>query len=264
MTTLNVGDYQIVPIIDGVLHSSIDSFLGKGSKPEDWRGTSTSLRTDNTVELALGGFLVRGPGDRVVLIDAGLGPLQRPGMNGGLMLDNLRAAGVETGDVTDVLFTHLHFDHVGWATQKGNVVFENATYRCDARDWDWFVGPDEGATRKLNPLRDRIETWDGPGTVLPGIDIQMAPGHTPGSTVIVVSHKTDRAVLLGDVVHCPAELIDDEWGTMGDVDPELARRTRAALNRELEGSTAHVVAAHFPGLEFGRLLGGQGKRQWVV
>ena len=63
-----------------------------------------------------------------------------------------------------------------------------------------------------------------------------APGHTPGSTIIVMSSGADRAMLLGDVVHCPIELLDDEWAGMGDVDPALARRTRVALARELEGS----------------------------
>ena len=68
-------------------------------------------------------------------------------------------------------------------------------------------------------------------------------------------------MLLGDVVHCPVELLDDEWAGMSDVDPELALRTRVALARELEGTDVPVAAAHFPGLQFGRLLLGEGKRQ---
>src|SRR5205814_8580706 len=100
--------------------------------------------------------------------------------------------------------------------------------------------------------------------LLPGVDTMAAPGHTPGSTIVVVSSGADRALLLGDVVHCPIELIDDEWGSMGDVDPELAKRTRIALARELEGTDVPVAAAHFPGLQFGRLLAAEGKRRWVV
>ena len=71
-------------------------------------------------------------------------------------------------------------------------------------------------------------------------------------------------MLLGDAVHCPVELVDDEWGTIGDVDPELAKRTKETLARELEGTTTHISAAHFPDMQFGRLLAGTGKRQWVV
>ena len=90
-----------------------------------------------------------------------------------------------------------------------------------------------------------------------------APGHTPGSTIVVLSSGDARALLLGDVVHCPVELLDDEWAGVGDVDPALAQRTRVALAQELEGSSTPVAAAHFPGMQFGRLLGAQGTRRWV-
>ena len=59
------------------------------------------------------------------------------------------------------------------------------------------------------------------------------------------------------------ELIDDEWAGLGDVDPDLALRTRMALIRELEGSEIPAAASHFPGMQFGRLLPANGKRSWV-
>jgi glyoxylase-like metal-dependent hydrolase (beta-lactamase superfamily II) len=183
---------------------------------------------------------------------------------GGAFLQSLAAHGVTPSEVTDVVFTHLHFDHVGWATRKGEVVFPNATYRCDRRDWTHFVGPDPGATRKLSPVESRLETWDASGPLLPGIDVLAAPGHTPGSTVVVLSSGADRALLLGDVAHCPVQLVDDEWAILGDVDPALARRTRTALAREIEDTGVPVAGVHFPGMRFGRLLSGQGGRRWVV
>jgi hypothetical protein len=70
-------------------------------------------------------------------------------------------------------------------------------------------------------------------------------------------------MLLGDVVHCPAELLSDDWEALADFDRELARRSRVALARELEGTDIPVAAAHFPGLQFGRLLAGESQRQWV-
>lgn len=234
-----------------------------GTTDDQWEPHRRFLDADGNVELALGGFLVRS-GERVVLVDAGIGDMTRGPFVGGALLDNLAALGLRPGDVTDVVFTHLHFDHVGWATQQGRVVFEKATYRCDARDWDHFVGHDEGSTKKLTPLVDRLETWSSSGPLLPGVDLMSAAGHTPGSTIVVVSSGTERALLLGDVVHCPVELLDDEWAGLGDVDPELATRTRNALARELEGQDVPVAAAHFPGMQFGRLLAAEGKRSWVA
>ncbi len=116
----------------------------------------------------------------------------------------------------------------------------------------------------LAPTVGRFATWSEGDRLVAGIDALAAPGHTPGSSVIVVSSGTERAMMLGDVVHCPVELLDDEWDGLFDVDPALARRTRLALTRELEGTDVPVAAAHFPGLAFGRLLRGEGRRRWVV
>ena len=267
---MRVGDLEVVPVLDGfarmpptaAFREGADAIGGKGGADEDWAPHRGLLDDEGLLEMALGGFLVRHR-DRVVLVDTGVGLIDVSPFHGGQLIDSLRALGVAPADVTDVVFTHLHFDHVGWATSKGSVVFPNAAYRCHRHDWAHFYGPDEGATRKLGPIADRMEVWDGDGRLLPGIDTMTAPGHTPGSTIVVLSSGADRALLLGDVVHCPIELLDDEWAGMGDVDPALARRTRVALARELEGTDTPAAAAHFPGLQFGRLLAGETSRQWV-
>ena len=183
--------------------------------------------------------------------------------SGGELLASLARLNLQPGDITDVVFTHLHFDHVGWASQEGAIVFPNATYRCDARDWQHFRD-NERVQPILAPIEDRLTTWDGSGPLVPGVDLMSAPGHTPGSTIIVLSSGTSRGLLLGDVVHCPVELLDDEWAGLGDVDPSLAKQTRNALAREIEGTNTPVTAAHFPGMVFGRLLAANGRRSWVV
>jgi len=268
---MKVGEISIDPVIDGVARFAPAAAFramgaaddAKGAKDEDWAPHAGLLTEDGMLEIALGGFLVR-TGERVVLVDTGIGALDTAGLRGGEFLDNLAALGVSPADVTDVLLTHLHFDHVGWATRHGEIVFPNATYRCDERDWSHFVGPDPGATKKLRPIEGHLEPWSTSETLFAGVDTMSAPGHTPGSTIIVLSSGTERAMLLGDVVHCPVELLDDEWAGMSDVDPALALRTRLALVRELEGTATPVAAAHFPGMKFGRLLFGSGTRSWVV
>jgi hypothetical protein len=65
------------------------------------------------------------------------------------------------------------------------------------------------------------------------------------------------------VVHCAAELLSDDWEAVFDVDRELGRRSREALARELEGTDIRAAGAHFPGLQFGRLLAADGRRRWV-
>jgi glyoxylase-like metal-dependent hydrolase (beta-lactamase superfamily II) len=312
---MNVGVIEIQPVIDGLLVSQLwstkpidDPAALTGPDPHPM------FRPDGMLESTLGGFLVR-TGERVVLVDAGAGqafvdgytapvidvddaddPIARVYRSRGVSDDAIRriaemfrgveldqghlpeslaALRVHPDDVTDLVITHLHFDHIGWATADGAPYFPNATIRCAAADLDFFLGrADEEATtslifraptaaQRLAPVLDRVETWDTDGTIMPGIDVRLAPGHTPGSTVVVVSDGRQRALLLGDVIHCPLELMDDDFNLLVDHDQELANRVREAYARELEGSDIPVAAAHFPGLRFGRLLAGEGTRRWT-
>jgi glyoxylase-like metal-dependent hydrolase (beta-lactamase superfamily II) len=264
---MKIGDLVVEPVFDGVMKAPATAF--KGTTVEQWAPHRQFLDSDDMLEFAMGGFLVYAPGGRLVLVDTGIGVGSGAIMGGtgkytgGALLNNLAAHQVRPGDITDVVFTHLHWDHVGWASQEGAIVFANATYRCDARDWEHFRD-NERVQPILAPIEDRLTTWDRSGPLGPGIDAMSAPGHTPGSTIIVLSSGTSRGLLLGDVVHCPVELLDDEWAGLGDVDPELAKRTRNALAREIEGTDTPVAAAHFQGMVFGRLLSANGRRSWVV
>jgi glyoxylase-like metal-dependent hydrolase (beta-lactamase superfamily II) len=193
-----------------------------------------------------------------------------------MYLQSLEQLGVRPEDVTDVALTHLHFDHIGWASDGEKPLFPNATYRCHSADWDFFMGADpyddsravglmggQRAVDLLPAVADRLEPWSGDGTIAPGIDVRSAPGHTPGSTILTISSGDARALLLGDVVHCPVELLENDWVAIGDIDRQLAARTREALAREMEGTDVPMAATHFPGLQFGRLIAGEGRRQWV-
>jgi len=265
---------RVTAILDGSLDVPAE-LMFPSTTAADWAPHRDLLTDDGLLPLPMGGFLVE-IGDRKVLVDAGFGePTPLEGF--GRLLKNLRAHGVEPADITDVLFTHLHFDHVGWATDAhGEVVFLNATYRCHAADLEFFFSPDlpdvqtgkfMGAAisppERLAPIRDRIVPFSGDESIAAGVDVRSAPGHTPGSAVIVLSSGTERCLLLGDVVHCPVELVDLEWQALGDVDRDLARRTREFWMREVEGGETPVAAAHFPGMQFGRLLRGEGGRTFT-
>jgi glyoxylase-like metal-dependent hydrolase (beta-lactamase superfamily II) len=265
---------RVTAIMDGQLDVPAE-LMFPTTTAQDWEPHRNVLTEDGLLPLPMGGFLVE-TGDRTVLVDAGFGePTPLAGF--GRLLHNLRANGVEPADVTDVVFTHLHFDHIGWATDaQGEVVFPNATYRCHGADLEFIFSPDlpEIQTGKfmgapisppdrLAPIRDRIAPFAGDETIAPGIDVRSAPGHTPGSAVIVLSSGTERCLLLGDVVHCPVELVDLEWQALGDVDPALARRTREVWMREVEGGEPAFAAAHFPGMQFGRLLRGERGRTFT-
>jgi glyoxylase-like metal-dependent hydrolase (beta-lactamase superfamily II) len=261
-----VGDIRIDPVLDGVLRATPTEALIRRGVDDAWAAHADLLDEDGLLPLPVGGYLIRS-GDRVMLVDAGLGPYSGDGMQSGELLDNLAALGYRASDITDVLLTHLHFDHVGWVARKGQIVFERATYRCHEQDWAHFVtAPDAaaGAKRKLMPIAERLEPFAGDTNIATGVDVRDAPGHTPGSAIVVVSSRGERALLLGDVVHCPFELTEPDWEALIDVDPKLAQRTRAALARELENTDVRTAAAHFEGMRFGRLVAEGGTTSWRV
>ena len=260
---MELGDFRIDHIVDGAGRFRPTRAFA-GSTDEQWATHRNLLDADGLLPFTMGGFLVRGRG-RTVLVDAGLGKGELMGITAGALVDNLRALGVWPDDITDVVFTHLHIDHVGWATADGEIVFPNATYRCASAEWDHFMVHDRGAeAARVGPATDRFERWDGDGTILPGLDTLATPGHTPGSTTLVLSSSDERIMFLGDVVHCPVQLENDEWAALFDVDPELAKRTRNALARELEGTDVRVSGAHFPEMTFGRLVRAEGARHFVI
>jgi len=265
-----IGPHTLTPVLDSVVRND-PTRLYAGSTRQEWEAYPEHLSHEGRLELFMGGYVLA-TGDHLALIDTGVGPdgwVAPSGavLPGGFFLDNLRVAGIAPEAITDVILTHLHPDHIGWTSLEGKPTFPNATYRCHAADWRFFVDEERGdavVPRLLVPLADRFESWEGAATLFPGVDVIPAPGHTPGSSLVVLSAPTgERAMLLGDVAHCPVELLHDEWATFGDVDAEMAKATRIRVARELEGTDTQIGAAHFAGLQFGRLLVGPAERRWI-
>src|SRR6266404_1999796 len=96
---------------------------------------------------------------------------------------SLSRLGISPEEITDVVLSHLHFDHVGWVSKDGLPYFRNATYRCERREADFFLGPaphDETlphlawntmpATKRFGPVMHRLEPWDGDATIAEGVN----------------------------------------------------------------------------------------------
>jgi glyoxylase-like metal-dependent hydrolase (beta-lactamase superfamily II) len=259
-----VGRLTIEPVYDGSLFGDPTALIASTS-PLDWQRHRDLLTSQGQVEITVGGFLVRGYDDRTVLIDAGFGA-DHPEC--GRLTSSLRALGVDPSSVTDVVLTHLHKDHIGGVTEAGRATFPNATYRCHIADWEYFAGPDvpeivAPGREKLAALLGHLEVWHSSCTLFPGFDIVEAPGHTPGSSIVVLSARGRRLMVLGDVVHCPVQLLEPDWSTFFDVAPEQAATTRRRVVREMETSGTDVAGGHFPGLQFGRILQSEGNKQFV-
>ncbi len=257
-----IGALDLLALVDGHIDMDHD-FVGSPGRPSaawdryhddagDWK-------------VPVGCFLI--PSHPVTLIDLGFGPLTpaQPNISGGHLLEALHEAGFGPADIELVAISHLHSDHIGWiADADGVPVFPSATTVIGRADWDYFVDGQpplealsDRARAGLESLdaAGRIDLRDGQGRIRPGLDRWAAPGHTPGHAVFVVHDRGERALLLGDAVHCPAQLTHTDWGALTDVDAPLARRTRDELARLIDDDHDTVLGCHFSGLCGGRLLG---------
>jgi glyoxylase-like metal-dependent hydrolase (beta-lactamase superfamily II) len=264
--TMNVGSLEIVPIIDGTSHDPVEAAV---SHPEGriWDCPHDPVDERGRLRFDIGSFLIRIK-DRTILIDTGGGVFSDEETATGELLDNLRRQAVEPHDVTDVFFTHMHWDHVGWSTTNGEVTFPNATIHVHEDDWAYFMtGPTAVPQVRdvVAPVESRVEAFDREFEPIPGLIARPAPGHTPGTTIYVIHSEGERALLLGDTLHTVGELIEPEWFGMWDVDPVAARIMRNRISEELIETGNVFAAAHFPELAFGRLFTASGMRKftWV-
>ena len=261
---MKVGRFHIVPILDGSAHVPIEDAV---SHPEGkiWDCAEHPTDAAGRIHLDIGGFLVR-MGDRTVMIDVGGGVFSDEEHETGALVDNLRREGVEPAKVTDVFFTHLHWDHVGWSVQNDDVTFPNATIRAHADDWTHFMtGPTAIPKVRdiLSPIESRFEPFDREVEIIPGLIARPAPGHTPGTTIYVIRDGGDRALMLGDAVHTVGELTEPQWQGMWDLDPVAAGVLRNQIAEELIETGDVFAPAHFPELAFGRLTTSDGLRKFA-
>jgi glyoxylase-like metal-dependent hydrolase (beta-lactamase superfamily II) len=260
--TIHVGDLVVHPILDGTAVLKSDMWSGS-----DWTEHQHVLDADGSMTVPVGAFLVR-VGDKLLLLDAGVGDTHDEMFDGGALLANLAAAGVHPADIDVVMVSHLHSDHMGWLEHDGVSTFANATIRIGAADWEHFVETASGGRRRAASLRvveSQVELIHHDGeALLSGVTTRATPGHTPGHTSTILSSGTERLIVLGDALHCPAQLTETEWEFLFDVDAALAVRTRQALVREAEQPGTVLLPCHFPGMQAARLLPAQGTKRWVL
>lgn len=267
---MKVGKFTVDTVYDGQL--VIAKELEYPEMSDDrWEPYRHLLIDGTKVINHLGGYLVRGNGF-TALIDVGFGPADVPEAGGikweaGEFLNSLRALGVEPEDVTDVLFSHLHFDHIGWASVEGKSAFPNATFHCDQADWDHFTSPDhvdnpEEAVfplemrpkNKLAPVKGQLQTWNQSGELLPGLSVIQTPGHSPGTSIFKIESEGEGAYFIGDVAHHQAELVEADWQGVSDFDIPLGRKARHDVASLLADTGAPFVAAHFKDFTWGKVV----------
>ena len=130
-----LGDFEITAISDGTLPLDVGKILTNTTPTRVDQLLKRSFLA-NPVETSVNAFLVN-TGTKLILIDAGTGPLFGPTLGG--LAGNLKAAGYAPEQVDEIYITHMHADHVGGLMAGDKLAFPNAILRADQREADYWL-----------------------------------------------------------------------------------------------------------------------------
>ena len=220
-----LGRYDAVVVSAGTF--ALDGGAMFGIIPKPLWEKKIPADSANRIPMATNCLLLR-DGAKTILVDCGMGTKWADKQKAQFKVDHvleasLRAQGVGLDDVTDVILTHLHFDHAGALTHLDGagalaMTFANARVHVGARNWQWAHNPNErdrGSYRSdsFSPLdsveKDRLVLVDdvnGRGVVMDDIEAIFCEGHTTGQMLPLVGALDTRALYAADMVPTSAHV----------------------------------------------------------
>lgn len=270
-----VGNVELVALQDSWFTTRPEEFFPTSVKSAWADEFRDYLNPEGEIALALAVFALRSQG-KTILVDTGLGP--RPKQRNLLPIKEpthlptvMAEAGIRPTDVDLIVYSHMHFDHTGWNTidQAGGRVpyFPNARHIIQRTEWDYWTANDERRRFALfnmvqAPIMEAglLDLVEGEFAVTAEVLTVPTPGHTPGHVAFVVASGGERAYILGDSSHHPAQVTYPDWYCMADVDPAQSSRVRKALVERMEAENALIADGHFPFPCLGRAKRVNGRR----
>jgi glyoxylase-like metal-dependent hydrolase (beta-lactamase superfamily II) len=260
--SIRIGSVDIAALCDGVVLASrpaSESFPGvRHDVLAETRERYPEVFHIDRWRLHVHAFLLRAAG-RTILVDAGVGPESVPAFawshTRGALPEELAALDVAPPDVDTVVITHVHDDHLGWtvAERSAEPMFPNARYLIHRADWDLMATTEDEEDRAifdavLAPI-DRagaLQLTEAGLRLTPQLGVVHAPGHTPGHQILLVDDGNEAAIVAGDLVNHPAQLLQPGLNGNSDGDGALAAATRAAFLERIDREERVVAAAHMP------------------
>jgi glyoxylase-like metal-dependent hydrolase (beta-lactamase superfamily II) len=205
-------------------------------------------------------------GGRNILFDVGSGPDFAP--TAGLLLDSLDALGLAPEDITDVVFTHGHPDHLwGLLDDFDDPLFTEASYLIGKTEWDYWIDPNTvnrissdrvpfavGAKRRLEAIEDNIEFFKDGEEILPGVAARASFGHTPGHMAFEIRSGAQAAMVVGDAIgNDHVALARPNWISGSDQDGEAGAATRVSLLDQIATEQMPMIGFHITQGGIGRV-----------
>ncbi|GAB5519221.1 MAG: MBL fold metallo-hydrolase [Rhodothermales bacterium] len=247
-----IGPYELHAIETGTFALDGGAMFGIVPKPLWTRSITPDAK--NRIPMHMRCLLLIGEG-RVILIDNGLGDKFDAKFASIYAVDqettnlhaSLAAVGVGVDDVTDVILTHLHFDHCGGSTRRNGerleLVFPNATIHVQRDHWHW--AEQSNVREQASFLADNLapigasgllNLIDGAQELFPGLAVEPMNGHTKGQQVVHIYDAHQRLVYVADLLPTHAHL-RPAWNMAYDLWPMKTIAEKAAfLERAVDGN----------------------------
>lgn len=195
-------------------------------------------------------------GSEVVLFDTGLGAAARA-QGGGRLIEGLTAAGYNQEDVSIVVLTHMHGDHIGGLMEDGKPAFPNARYVTGQAEYDFWVDParagtpaengQKGVLANVKPLADKMTFIADGADVVTGVTAMAAFGHSPGHMIYRLQSEGRQLVLTADTAnHFVLSLQKPEWEVRFDMDKAAAAASRKKVFDMLATERLAFLGYHMP------------------
>lgn len=278
VTRRAVGSAEVITVSDGQMKLPL-SFLFPSAKPEDVAQLfkQGGLSLDPFATPPVNVAFIR-QGGNLIAVDCGAGSNFMEGA--GKLPEGLSQAGINPEDVTHVILTHAHPDHLWGAIDDFDDTerFPNAKHVIATPEWDYWMAPDlldrtpeaskgmaAGTQRILKRLEARLERVTPTAQIATGITLVPTPGHTPGHCSVMVEDGKDRMLVLGDALsHRLASFQTPDWVYGPDLDSDTAIKTRKSLLAMLAVEKLQTCGYHLPSGGFGTVEAHGSSYRWLA
>ena len=248
-----VGQIDCTVILDGVDVLERDRFMRRfpEATEAEYRQAFADMGLSFDEASSSKNLLIAQGRDETVLVDTGMG---------GDLLAGMALAGIAPTDITLVVLTHTHGDHIiGLLDADGGPAFPQARYVISDTEMQWWQGRIDAG---IVDQQAHVTMMEAHGLrqiaidaeILPGLTAVPIPGHTPGQIALRFESDGQQLLHLADLLHSPMQLAHPEWSAKFDDDTSVSVPTRRALLTQAAESGVLTLFYHldFPGLGYVR------------
>jgi len=251
------GNFDLTIVSDGHLVLPV-SFLALDAPPAEREALLAAAGQTGAQFNSPTNVTLIGAGNELVLIDMGSG--DRFMTTAGKLWENLQAAGIDKAQITKVIFTHGHPDHLWGALDEfDELLLPNASFYVAAAERDFWSGDDAmrglpaeragfvtGARRRYGAIKERTVLFRPGDELVPGIHAVATPGHTQGHVSLSLTGG-DGLLVGGDALTHPLiSFAHPHWRPAADHVPEQAAATRMRLLDQLATDRMRLIGFHLP------------------